>query len=126
VPCTATGTIRRHPDILRLKRQEDLRKLGDIQARLLRNAMRMVKPGGLVVYCSCSLEPEEGQEQVARLLAASPGIVRVPVSAAEIGGSPDWITSDGDLRTLPHHMPDARPDLAGMDGFFAARLKWLD
>ena len=128
VPCTATGTIRRHPDILRLKRQEDLRKIAEVQAKLLRNAMRLVKPGGLVVFCSCSLEPEEGVEQITRLLAASPGIVRVPITAGELGGAhaADWITADGDLRTLPHHMPNANPELAGMDGFFAARLKWLD
>jgi 16S rRNA (cytosine967-C5)-methyltransferase len=128
VPCTATGTIRRHPDILRLKRQEDLRKLADVQARLLRNAMRLVKPGGLVVFCSCSLEPEEGPDQIARLLEASPGIVRVPVSAAELGGgsAADWISPAGDLRTLPQHLPNDNPELAGMDGFFAARLKWLD
>ena len=90
--------------------------------------MRMVKPGGLVVFCSCSLEPEEGVEQITRLLAASPGIVRVPITAGELGGAhaADWITADGDLRTLPHHMPNANPELAGMDGFFAARLKWLD
>jgi 16S rRNA (cytosine967-C5)-methyltransferase len=100
VPCTATGTIRRHPDILRLKRQDDVRKIGEIQTNLLRNAMRIVKPGGLVVFCSCSLEPEEGPSE--------------------------WITADGDLRTFPHHMPNENPELAGMDGFFAARLKWLD
>jgi 16S rRNA (cytosine967-C5)-methyltransferase len=128
VPCTATGTIRRHPDILRLKRQDDVRKIGEVQTNLLRNAMRIVKPGGLVVFCSCSLEPEEGPEQIARLLAATPGIVRVPVTAVELGGgdASNWITADGDLRTLPHHMPNDNPDLAGMDGFFAARLKWLD
>jgi 16S rRNA (cytosine967-C5)-methyltransferase len=128
VPCTATGTIRRHPDILRLKRQEDLRKLADVQARLLRNAMRLVKPGGHVVFCSCSLEPEEGLDQVSRLLTASPGIVRVPVTAAELGGgsAAEWVSADGDLRTLPHHMANENPELAGMDGFFAARLKWLD
>jgi 16S rRNA (cytosine967-C5)-methyltransferase len=128
VPCTATGTIRRHPDILRLKRQDDVRKIGEVQTNLLRNAMRIVKPGGFVVFCSCSLEPEEGPEQIARLLAGTPGIVRVPVTAAELGGGAarDWITADGDLRTFPHHMPNENPELAGMDGFFAARLKWLD
>jgi 16S rRNA (cytosine967-C5)-methyltransferase len=128
VPCTATGTIRRHPDILRLKRQDDVRKIGEVQTNLLRNAMRIVKPGGLVVFCSCSLEPEEGIEQITRLLAGTPGIVRVPVTAAELGGGTavDWITADGDLRTLPHHMPHENPELSGMDGFFAARLKWLD
>ncbi len=59
-PCTSTGTIRRHPDILRLKRPDDVAALADVQARLLDNAARLVAPGGTLLYCTCSLEPEEG------------------------------------------------------------------
>jgi 16S rRNA (cytosine967-C5)-methyltransferase len=123
VPCTATGTIRRHPDILRLKRPGDVAVLAELQSRLLDNAARLVKPGGLLVYCTCSLEPEEGVEQVARLLARAPQLERVPVEKGECGIAPDWLTSEGDLRTLPFHLPhEHHKELSGLDGFYAARL----
>ena len=108
-PCTATGTIRRHPDILHLKRPGDIVQLAALQARLLAHACDIVRPGGLVVFATCSLEPEEGIEQVARLLAARPDFSRVPVTPDEIGASPSWLTPDGDLRTLPCHLPGDRP-----------------
>ena len=76
-PCTSTGTIRRHPDILRLKRAEDVAALAEVQARLLDNAARLVAPGGTLVYCTCSLEPEEGLQQVERFLSRNPGFARV-------------------------------------------------
>ena len=121
-PCTATGTIRRHPDILRLKRPEDIAALSDLQTRLLDNAVQLLRPGGTLVYCACSLEPEEGSEQIARLLAREPRLARAPIKPGEWGIAPDWITPDGDLRTLPFHLPDARAELGGLDGFYAARL----
>ena len=121
-PCTATGTIRRHPDILRLKRPEDVAALSALQARLLDNAVQLLNPGGTLIYCTCSLEPEEGLEQIARLLAREPNLARVPIRAGECGIAPDWITPEGDLRTLPFHLPDARAELGGLDGFYAARL----
>lgn len=103
VPCTATGTIRRHPDILRLKRPGDMAKLASVQATLVENAIHLVRPGGTIVYCSCSLEPEEGVMQINRLLAGRKALRRSPVSASEFGGDPSWVTVDGDLRTLPFH-----------------------
>jgi 16S rRNA (cytosine967-C5)-methyltransferase len=121
-PCTATGTIRRHPDILRLKRPEDIAALSDLQTRLLDNAVQLLRPGGTLVYCACSLEPEEGSDQIARLLAREPRLARAPIKPGEWGIAPDWITPDGDLRTLPFHLPDARAELGGLDGFYAARL----
>lgn len=121
-PCTATGTIRRHPDILHLKRPEDVAALSDLQTRLLDNAVQLLRPGGTLVYCACSLEPEEGSEQIARLLAREPRLARAPIKPGEWGIAPDWITPDGDLRTLPFHLPDARAELGGLDGFYAARL----
>ncbi len=123
VPCTSTGTIRRHPDILHLKRPHDIEVLSQTQARLLDNAAKLVKPGGTLVYCTCSLEPEEGPQQIARLLKREPEFERVPVQPDECGIAPEWITPEGDLRTLPFHLPNARPELAGLDGFYAARLK---
>jgi 16S rRNA (cytosine967-C5)-methyltransferase len=123
VPCLSTGTIRRHPDILRLKRPGDLPRLIELQTRLLRNALSLVKAGGRLVYCCCSLEPEEGPEQIGRALAEHPEFARVPIEPAEIGADPQWITPQGDLRTLPFHMQLDSPGLGGMDGFFAARLE---
>jgi 16S rRNA (cytosine967-C5)-methyltransferase len=72
----------------------------------------------MIVYCTCSLEPEEGEQQIARLLANHPEMARRPVTAAEIGGLHEAITKDGDVRTLPCYWGE----LGGMDGFFATRL----
>jgi 16S rRNA (cytosine967-C5)-methyltransferase len=121
-PCTSTGTIRRHPDILHLKRSEDITALAQLQSRLLDNAARLVKPGGTLLYCTCSLEPEEGLEQIARLLARAPQLTRAPIAAGESGIAPDWLTPEGDLRTLPCHLPHERKELSGLDGFYVARL----
>lgn len=122
-PCTATGTIRRHPDIPWLKSEGDLAKLAALQTRLLEHAASLVKLGGVMVYCTCSLEPEEGEIQIAALLARDSRWQRRPITAAEFGGEPAMITSDGDLRTLPCHLADSEPRMAGIDGFYAARLE---
>ncbi len=119
-PCSATGTIRRHPDIPHLKHKGDLKNLVSLQANLLRKAVQLVKPGGLLVYCTCSLQPEEGEKQIEKLLSADPSLSRVPITQADGLGLPDAITPDGDLRTLPSHDPGAP---GGMDGFFASRLR---
>jgi 16S rRNA (cytosine967-C5)-methyltransferase len=121
-PCTATGTLRRHPDIPHLKRERDIAPLGALQYQLLENASRLVRPGGQLVYCSCSLEPEEGVNHVTRFLAEHGDFRRRPVKASEVGGIADWITVDGDLRTLPTHMQRDEPGLSGVDGFYASRL----
>lgn len=128
-PCTATGTIRRHPDILHLKRQDDVKRLAEMQLRLLKNAASLVAVGGALVYCTCSLEPAEGEEQIAHFLE-NPGAARLkfkrrPITAQEVGGQTDWITATGDLRTLPFQLPAENPALAGIDGFYAARLERL-
>lgn len=125
-PCSATGTIRRHPDILHLKRAADVDALARLQSCLLDAAVRLVEPGGFLVYCTCSLEPEEGADQIERLLARAPSVVRVGIEAGEAGIASDWITSKGELRTLPVHSPGPSGDEGGMDGFFAARLRRLD
>jgi 16S rRNA (cytosine967-C5)-methyltransferase len=117
-PCTATGTTRRHPDIPLTKTPQDLAQLSRLQAALLEHAVTLVRPGGRVVYSTCSLEPEEGEQQIARLLSNHPQMARQPVAASEIGGLDEAITKDGDVRTLPCHWGER----GGMDGFFAARL----
>ena len=121
-PCIATGTIRRHPDIPHLKRPTDIIRLAAIQARLLDHAFSLLRPGGRLIYCTCSLEPEEGPAQIAAFLARQTTALHHPIDAAEFGGDPDWITADGDLRTLPCHLPNAEPRLSGIDGVYAARL----
>jgi 16S rRNA (cytosine967-C5)-methyltransferase len=122
-PCSSTGTIRRHPDIPWLKRPADIAALAALQHRLIAQAVQLTKPGGILVYCSCSLEPEEGIEIVRNLLDDTRGLVRRPISADEVYGRGEWITADGDLRTLPCQLPDPDSRMAGLDGFYAARLQ---
>lgn len=121
-PCTATGTIRRHPDILYLKRASDLAPLVALQSRLLDRASQLLSPGGTLVYCTCSLEPEEGEEQIKSLLGRDRTLCRIPLQPGEHAIDAAWITPAGDLRTLPSHSPSDAAS-AGMDGFYAARLQ---
>jgi 16S rRNA (cytosine967-C5)-methyltransferase len=121
-PCTSTGTIRRHPDVAWLRQANDIEALAALQKRLLQRAVALLKPRGTLVYCTCSLEPEEGEQAIASLLAAEPDMRRMPIEAGEVAGLDDIVTADGDLRTLPCHLPHADPRLAGLDGFYAARL----
>lgn len=117
-PCSATGTLRRHPDVAWLKRAGDIAVLCDLQDRLLDSAAGMVAPGGLLIYATCSLLPEEGPARIERFLADHPGFERLPVSAPEVGGLPELLSETGDLRTLPCHLAE----LGGLDGFYACRL----
>jgi 16S rRNA (cytosine967-C5)-methyltransferase len=118
-PCSATGTIRRHPDIPWLKSPDDVATLVGLQDRLLAAAVEMVAPGGILVFCTCSLQPEEGPARIAALLARDARVERVAVRPEEIGGLPELVTPEGDLRTLPCHLPDQ----GGLDGFYACRLR---
>jgi len=122
-PCTATGTIRRHPDILRLKRAPDVARMAQLQRAMLAHAATLVGPSGLVVYSTCSLEPEEGGMQIANFLHERTDFERLPIAAAEIGAEPHWITAQGELRTLPFYMHQETPELSGLDGFYVARLR---
>ena len=125
-PCTATGTIRRHPDVAWTKELPDLQKLASLQARLLKKAVDMLKPGGRLIYCTCSLEPEEGEMQIATLMESDGRVRRAPFTRTdmtllgpELGRA---INGQGELRTLPFMLPSDDPRLQGIDGFFAARL----
>jgi 16S rRNA (cytosine967-C5)-methyltransferase len=120
-PCSATGTLRRHPDIAWLKRAKDLASLVALQDRLLAAAVQMVRPGGLLVYATCSLQPEEGPARIAALVAAGAPVEPVPAAAAEVGAPAELITPQGELRTLPCHLAE----LGGLDGFYACRLRRL-
>jgi 16S rRNA (cytosine967-C5)-methyltransferase len=121
-PCASTGTIRRHPDVAWLKQDDDIAALTALQGKLLRKSVTLLRPGGTLVYCTCSLEPEEGELAIASLLAEMPEMTRVPIESSEVGGLTEIINADGDLRTLPCHLPHADPRLGGLDGFYAARL----
>jgi 16S rRNA (cytosine967-C5)-methyltransferase len=122
-PCSSTGTIRRHPDIPWLKSEVDLKKLVALQTRLLDRAVTLLKPGGTLVYCTCSLEAEEGEDQIAALLGRNSGLRRNPIGAAEVAGHAELLTPEGDLRTLPCYWTyEAEPRMGGLDGFYAARI----
>lgn len=121
-PCSSTGTIRRHPDVAWLRQESDIAALTALQMRLAQKAASLLKPGGMLVYCTCSLEPEEGEAVVAALLAANSELRRMPIEAGEVAGLAEILNPDGDLRTLPCHLPHPDPRLAGLDGFYAARL----
>lgn len=121
-PCSATGTIRRHPDIPRRRRSKDIEAVTGLQQRLLAAAVDMVRPGGVIIYAVCSLEPEESADQIAALCKAGAPVRIDPIDPAtrpELEGlAPSAIAPDGMLRTLPCHWHER----GGMDGFFAARL----
>jgi 16S rRNA (cytosine967-C5)-methyltransferase len=115
-PCSATGTIRRHPDVARTKRTRDVQTVTQAQDKLLEAAAGMLRPGGRLIYAVCSLQPEEGAPRVAA--AAKFGLRHDPFRPDELSDIPQARTSDGSLRTHP----GLWRDLGGMDGFFAARL----
>ncbi len=117
-PCSATGTIRRHPDILHLRRAQDIAPLTAAQDALLDAATARLKPGGRLLYAVCSLQPEEGEARIAAALARLP-LRRAPIGAAELPFLPQAATKAGDLRTHPGLWA---AEWGGMDGFFAARL----
>ncbi len=116
-PCTATGTIRRHPDVPHLKQARDVAPLAAAQAGLMAAAARLLRPGGRLVFATCSLQAEEGE---AHLAAAAPlGLLPDPVRAEEIPGLEAAVTPAGALRTRP----DLWAERGGMDGFFVARFR---
>jgi 16S rRNA (cytosine967-C5)-methyltransferase len=118
-PCTATGTIRRHPDIAWHKTPADVTRMAELQARLLEAAVAMLEPGGVLVYASCSLQPEEGTQAIERALATGLPVARLPVQPGDLDGLPVDLSDHGDVRTLPCHLAGR----GGLDGFFIARLR---
>jgi 16S rRNA (cytosine967-C5)-methyltransferase len=122
-PCSSTGTIRRHPDVPWLKQPADIEKLIALQRRLIARASALTKSGGTLIYCTCSLEPEEGEAIVHNLLAEDASLERAAITAEEVYGRGEFLTPQGDLRTFPCHLPDADSRRAGLDGFYAARLR---
>lgn len=118
-PCSATGTIRRHPDVLLNPSHADVGPLVSLQRDLLHAAVSMVRPGGMIVYCTCSLNPQEGEEQITRFMGERDDAAPDPVLPHEVPGLADAIRPDGTVRTLPHMWAEH----GGIDGFYVARLR---
>lgn len=124
-PCSSTGTTRRHPDVLWTKGPEDIAKLAALQERLLRHALRLVKPGGIVVFSNCSLDPSEGEDIIARMLQDERTVERVPVRPADWPGLEEAISPVGEIRTTPAMLQVPSGFASGLDGFFSAVLRRL-
>jgi 16S rRNA (cytosine967-C5)-methyltransferase len=122
-PCSSTGTVRRHPDVLWTKSPEEIEKLAGVQLRLLGAAVRLVKPGGLITFSNCSLDPSEGENLIDQALRNHPELELEPIEADAVPALAPFISSRGMVRTTPADLPHEDPALAGMDGFFAARLR---
>lgn len=118
-PCSATGTLRRRPDVMYTKSQKDVDSLTQVQARLLLAAARQVKDGGRLVYCTCSLQTEEGEAQIEAFLKARPDFSLNPILTLSDRGGDMGLQPDGTLRALPHFLSDK----GGMDGFYIAVMK---
>lgn len=118
-PCSATGTLRRHPDVATSRKPEDITRLTATQKKLLHHALDMLTSGKIMVYSTCSLQPEEGENQISALIKERKDVTLLPVNPAMLGGLQDCITPRGEVRTLPCHLES----LGGMDGFYAALLK---
>lgn len=118
-PCSATGTIRRHPDLPYLKRAEDIAQSAAVQRKLLTAALDMVGSGGFVFYSVCSLQPEERRVVVEAVLAAHPAAARVKIPKEAVDGESQFIDAKGDLRTLPSQWPERH----GLDGFYGCLIK---
>ena len=117
-PCSATGTLRRHPDVAWNKTLEDIASLTLLQSKLLDKAWSLLQPGGRLVYATCSLEPEEGEHQIRDFLARTGTARLVALTSQDLAGCDEMLTPDGMMRALPSHLGD----LGGCDGFFAALL----
>jgi len=116
-PCSATGTIRRHPDLPHAKDGSDFLQLFQLQSALIDTALALLKPGGRLVYCTCSLLPDEGEVQVEEALARHPGLQVLPADVP--GLEPAWRSEDGGVRLRPDYWADR----GGMDGFYIASLR---
>ena len=117
-PCSATGTLRRHPDLAQIKSQADVAKLAALQSRLLDAAVTFLAPGGTLLYCTCSMQEEEGEAQIQSVLARHKGLKRSPIAPDEAPGIGQFVNQNGELRTFPSEWSE----IGGLDGFFISRL----
>lgn len=122
-PCSSTGTIRRHPDVLWTKSPEEITALAKLQYKLLEKAKDFLKPGGMLVFSNCSMLKEEGENLFSQASKQFEDLISNPIKADEIDGLQDCINGQGALRTLPFHLPHQEDDhYSGLDGFFACRF----
>jgi len=124
-PCSSTGTIRRHPDVMWSKKADEVTTLAALQSKMLNKAIELTKPGGTLVFATCSIAKAEGEDVFASVLNSNQQIECLPITSAEVGGLDEIINGQGAIRCLPHHMPLDPARLGGLDGFFAARMKKL-
>jgi 16S rRNA (cytosine967-C5)-methyltransferase len=117
-PCTATGTIRRHPDLPFVKSWQEVEPLTRLQMRLLDHALGLLAPGGRLVFCTCSLLPVEGEFQITAALGRHAGLRVIPADPVALGGEAEWASPEGGLRLRPDHWAE----IGGIDGFFMACL----
>ena len=118
-PCTATGTIRRHPDIPHLRRQSEVERLAIQQSQMIDAAADLLAPGGILIYCTCSLQPEEGLNQIQHTLYEKALLERWPIPKSLASGFEESILPNGDIQIQPNHLAD----IGGTDGFFISRLR---
>ena len=118
-PCSATGTFRRHPDVLHNRKPKDVASLVRLQRRLIRAANQAVKPGGFLLYCTCSLQTEEGEGQTAWVADSLPDLSPIPFNISELSNAEDFLTKMGYIRALPHLLGEK----GGADGFYAVLLQ---
>ena len=124
-PCSATGIVRKHPDILSLKAEQQISQMAALQRKILKASVAFLKPGGTLVFCTCSLQPEEGEAILDYIETENLPLKLDPISADEIGGVSQLIQENGTIRTLPHYLEQADPVLSGIDGFFMARFQHI-
>jgi 16S rRNA (cytosine967-C5)-methyltransferase len=122
-PCSSTGTIRRHPDVARLKQPADVKKLAVLQQKLLARAVELLRPGGVLVYCTCSLQPEEGEAQTEAFLAQHRVMKRRAIAGSELPLVPGAVNARGEVRILPSMLAVDANQPGGLDGFFMVRLE---
>ena len=130
-PCSATGTARKHPDVLWLKTPELIERLVVIQRALLKRAVKFLKPGGVLVFCTCSLQPEEGEAILDFVKQEALPLELVSIRPQELSGFSDILRPDGSIRTRPNHSPLVQsassvaddPFFVGLDGFFMAKFQ---
>ncbi len=125
-PCSSTGTLRRHPDVMWTKTPEDVTELAKLQLALVLKARTFVKPGGLLVFSNCSMLKQEGEDLLAAVVRQCQDLSLDAVRGEEVNGHDEFINGQGALRTLPNHLPTTPVETGGMDGFFACRFVKLD
>jgi len=121
-PCSATGTFRRHPELIWQRKQHDIKQRVKLQRELIANAIKCLKPNGVLIFITCSLEIEEGEQQASWISKTYKELIELPIKKEEISDFGHFISKDGYLRTLP--IAKITDNISGsMDGFFVARFK---